>query len=329
MAEAIPMVELWRGGRVESVHRGHAVICDARGRVVEAWDTPETLIYPRSSCKMVQAVPLVEAGAARGLSDAHLALACASHEGAAMHTQLVARWLADMGLGQADLLCGAHEPYDRAARDALIRRHAAPDQTHNNCSGKHAGFLALSGHLGAGADYIAPDHPVQLRVRSAFEDLTDLQSPGFGIDGCSAPNFATTLHGLARAMAFFAAADPQGDTRARAAARLTGAMCRHPELVAGEGRACTELMHAMGGRVAIKTGAEAVFVAILPERRLGVALKIADGATRAAEAAIAVLLVRLGVLEAGHPATLRRLDAVQRNWRGLEVGRLRAAPGFP
>ena len=136
------------------------------------------------------------------------------------------------------------------------------------------------------------------------------------------------MHGLARAMAFFAAAPETGTTRERAAYRLTRAMAAYPELVAGEGRACTELMRAMGGKVAIKTGAEAVFVAVIPEQKLGVAVKILDGGTRASEAVIAGILVKLGVLDANHPATLKRLNAVQRNWRGFETGITKLAPGF-
>jgi L-asparaginase II len=323
------MVQLTRGDRVESVHSGHAVIAHAEGGVVEAWGDAGALIYPRSSCKMIQALPLLESGAGAGLSDAHLALACASHQGAALHTDAVARWLHDLGLGEADLRCGSHWPADLAARDGFVKSDAIPCQIHNNCSGKHAGFLMLNQHLRGGPEYVDPDHPVQRAVRAAFEDVTGEESPGYGIDGCSAPNFATSLGGLARAMAFFAGADPEGDARNRAAVRLTHAMAAHPAMVAGEGRACTELMRAMGGRVTVKTGAEGIFVAIIPEKRLGVALKIVDGATRASEAAITAILVRLGVLDPAHPAARARLDAVQRNWRGIETGAIIAAPGFP
>lgn len=330
MNKAVPMVEVWRGGLLESAHSGHAVICDASGSIVEAWGDPAAVIFPRSSCKMLQALPLVESGAADafGLSESQLALSCASHQGAALHTGAVSRWLADLDLGEADLRCGSHEPYDRTERDRLIRAEARPCQIHNNCSGKHAGFLTLTKHLRAGPDYVALDHPLQRAVKAAFEEVTGEASPGHGIDGCSAPNFATSVQGLARAMAWFAAARDGGSARETAAARLTRAMAAYPEMVAGEGRACTELMRAMGGRVAIKTGAEAVFVAILPEQKLGIALKIIDGASRASEAAICGLLIRLGVLEAQHPAAQKRLGAPMRNWRGIETGFLRLAPGF-
>ena len=327
---ATDMIELWRGGMRESVHAGHAVVCDARGQIVDAWGDPEAVIFPRSSCKMLQALPLIESGAAAraGLTDAHLALACASHQGATMHTSAVASWLSTLGLGETDLRCGAHMPYDEPERDRLICAHERPCQLHNNCSGKHAGFLTLNQHLKGGAEYVEVDHPLQRAVRSAFEEVTGEASPAHGIDGCSAPNFATSVHGLARAMSVFATAGEGGTTRERAAHRLTRAMAAFPELVAGEGRACTALMRAMGGKVAVKTGAEAVFVAILPEQKLGVALKILDGATRASEAAITALLVRLGVLDKGHPVVGRYLTGTQRNWRGLATGELRLAPGF-
>ena len=326
----VDLVELWRGGLFEGAHRGHVVVCDAAGEIVEAWGDPAAVIFPRSSCKMIQALPLIESGAAQaaGLSDAQLALTCASHQGAEIHTAAVARWLADLGLGEPDLRCGSHMPYDEATRDALYRHHGKPCQLHNNCSGKHAGFLTLNRHLKGGAEYVEVDHPVQKAVRAATEEVCGEVVAGYGIDGCSAPNFATSIHGLARAMAFFAGARDMGSVREKAAHRLTQAMVAFPELVAGEGRACTNLMRAMGGRVAVKTGAEAVFTAILPEKKLGIAVKVLDGGTRASEAAIAALLIRHGVLDAGHPVVERYLTGKLKNCRGLVTGELRLAAGF-
>jgi L-asparaginase II len=236
--------------------------------------------------------------------------------------------LHSLGLTETDLRCGPQMPDDpEAHRYCYCGRHA-PTQVHNNCSGKHTGFLTLAKHLRAGPEYIDPDHPVQKAVLDGFEDMTGAASPGWAIDGCSAPNFATTVTGLATAMAGYASATEDGDARSRAAHRLTQAMMAHPELVAGEGRACTELMRAMNGRAAIKTGAEGVFVAIVPGRRIGVALKISDGATRGAECAVAAILVAFGVLDPLHPAARKRLDVPILNRRGIETGRIVAAPGF-
>jgi len=323
----VPLAEVWRGPFLESVHSGHAVICDETGQIVQAWGDPNAVVLPRSSSKMLQALPLIESGAARayGLGAEQLALACASHNGAAIHTSRVQAWLQHIGCTDDDFRCGAQDPTDLPARDALIRAGEKPCQMHNNCSGKHSGFLTLNKHLGGNPEYVAPDHPVQLACKAAFEEVTAQASPGYGIDGCSAPNFATTLHGMARAMAFFAAARPGQGARADAAAQLRDAMATYPELVAGEGRACTELMRAMGGRVALKTGAEAFFIAIIPQLKMGVALKVVDGGTRGAECAIAAILVKLGVLEANHPATLKRMNAPIRNWNGLETGMIRPA----
>lgn len=322
------MIELRRGDMRESLHRGHAVICDAHG-VVEAWGKPSQVVFPRSSCKMIQALPLIESGAAdaAGLTDRQLALACASHSGSAMHVRAVDDWLTGLDLAEGDLRCGSHMPGDAAEHRRLLCSDEAPCQLHNNCSGKHAGFLTLNRHLRGGSEYVEPAHPVQQAVKTAFEEVTDETSPGYGIDGCSAPNWASSLEGLARAMARFA--NPGTDRRGQAMRRLVDAMRAHPDMVAGEGRSCTALMRAMGGAVAVKTGAEAVFVAILPQQGLGVALKISDGATRASEAAITALLIHLGALDAAGPVAQRYLNGPILNWRGLKTGALRCASGFP
>lgn len=325
-----PMVELWRGGLLESAHAGHAVIWGPGG-IEETWGDPATVIFPRSSCKMIQALPLIETGAAdaAGLTGAHLAFACASHQGEARHVGMARDWLASLGLSEPDLRCGAHEPHDRDERNRLIKSDESPCQLHNNCSGKHCGFLTVTRHLGAGPEYVEIDHPLQRAIRAATEETTGETVSGWGVDGCSAPNFAVTVAGLARAMQAFAAATGSGGVRDRAMHRLVRSMATYPELVAGEGRSCTELMRAMDRKVAIKTGAEAVFVAIIPDQRRGIALKITDGNSRGSEGAITALLVRLGVLDPAHPAALKRLGGPIRNWRGIDTGQTRTAPGFP
>ncbi len=330
MINAIPMTELWRGGILESQHLGHAVICEANGDIFKAWGNPDQVIFPRSSCKMLQAMPLVESGAADALdlTPAQLALACASHQGAPIHSETVTEWLDTLELGEPDLRCGTNPPYDTGAKHALIRADQAPCQIHHECSGKHVGFLTVNRHIGGHAEYTDVDHPLQQSVKTTFEELTGQDSPGHGVDGCSAPNFATTVHGLARAMGFMAAAHEGSDLRSRSATRLVDAMRMFPEMVAGETRSCTELMRAMDNKVAIKIGADGVYVAIIPEQKRGVALKIADGASRGAECAMAAILVSLGVLDANHPATLKRMNAPQINPRGKTAAWIKPAPGF-
>ncbi len=329
MTEPAQMVELWRGDYLESVHAGHAVIARADGEIAASWGDAEKLILPRSSCKMVQALPLIESGAAKafGLGQEHLALSCASHNGAAIHTDRVASWLAHIGMGAADLRCGAQTPSDKPAKTGLIKSDASPCQIHNNCSGKHAGFLTLGRHLGTGPEYVEPDHPIQTGIRDVFAEMSGEEIGGYGIDGCSAPNFAMSVAGLARMAARMADPAKLGPAREAAALQLVEAMHSHPALVAGEGRACTELMRAMDG-VAVKTGAEGVFVGILPKQKLGIALKISDGTTRAAEAAMATLLIRLGVLDRQSEAAQKRVFGPISNWRGIKTGETRAAPDF-
>ncbi len=324
------LAEVWRGGRIESLHRGHAVIATPEGSIEAAWGDPERIIYPRSACKMIQALPLVESGAAAaaGLGPEELALACASHNGAAIHTDRVRAWLERLGLEEADLRCGPQRPNDRLAREALQAEGRLPDQTYNNCSGKHAGFLTLAKHLGGGPEYIDPDHPAQRAVRAAFEEMVGEASPGFGTDGCSAPNFACSMKGLARAAARMADPSSLPARRRQAATDLVAAMAAHPLLVAGEGRACSELIAASDGAAVVKTGAEGVFVGIFPTRGLGLALKIEDGATRGAEAAVAALLVRLGILAAEHPMVQKRMRAPVLNRRNILTGHVVAAPGL-
>lgn len=330
MTNPVPLVEIWRGQFLESFHSGHAVICDDTGQIVQAWGDPSAVVLPRSSSKMVQALPLLTSGAADafGLTTEQLALACASHNGAAIHTDRVTKWLSELGLSDDDLRCGTQVPNDRDAANILVKTDSSPCQYHNNCSGKHAGFLTFNKHLGAGSEYIEDTHPVQRAVLEAFEMVTDETSPGFGVDGCSAPNYACSLTGLARAMAWYASAHTRDDLASKSAVRLVQAMAQHPELVAGEGRSCTNLMRAMGGKVAIKTGAEAVFVAMIPEKRLGVALKITDGTTRASECAITAILCHLGVLDVNHPAARQYMNAPILNRRDIDTGIVKTASGF-
>ncbi len=328
MTQAVPLVETTRGEFLETIHRGHCVIARKGGEIVEAWGDADKIVLPRSSAKMLQALPLVESGAAAGLSSMQLALACSSHSAEQRHIDLVESWLADIGLTHDDLACGPQPSRDEELHHAMIRDGRPVTRSFNWCSGKHSGYLTLARHLGATLDYVDPNHPVQLAVREAIEDMCNQQSPGFGIDGCSAPNFAVSLSGMARAMARFASSGTTSSTRDQAARRLCDAMIAHPELVAGKGRASTVLMQAAGGRAAIKDGADGFFAAIVPDLEVGIALKIEDGANAAAETVIAAVLTRLGVLDRNHPRVAAYLNRPILNWDGLQVGAGRPLPAL-
>src|SRR3569832_1445138 len=283
------LVEVTRGDLVESVHRGAIAIADASGALKLALGDVPSPVYSRSSLKPMQAIPLVESGAAEafGLSDEEVARACASHSGEPMHTDRVAAWLARIGLTERDLACGAHASRYEPVAEAMIRDGVKPSRIFNNCSGKHTGFLTVARHWDIATDgYERVDHPVQQAVAAALKDLTGARELRFGIDGCAAPNFATSLTEFATAAARMSTPDSLPTPRGAATARIIGAMIKHPELMSGTGRACATLIRACGGRAAVKTGAEGFFGARIPAMGLGVAIKIDDGAGRASETAM-------------------------------------------
>lgn len=323
MSQPTALVEVSRGDIVESRHFGHAVIANAAGEIVEAWGDPTKVILPRSSAKMLQALPLLESGAGAHLSTEQLALACASHSAEEMHVSRVSSWLADLGLDEHALCCGPTPSLDQERRHQMIRDGEQYTRLHSDCSGKHSGFLTLAKHLGADLNYVDIGHPVQKAVKTAIEEMAGEDSPGFGIDGCAAPNFAITMHGMARAMARFASMGDGSSSRDRACVTLREAMMQRPELVSGTRRSCNDLMRAAKGKAAVKSGAEGFYVAILPEARLGIALKIEDGATRASGAAMAALLVRCGAIEADTKGLETYLNASVRNFNDDHVGTIR------
>ncbi len=322
------LVELTRGTLVESVHRGAIAVANADGKIVFSLGDIDVPVYPRSSLKPIQALALLESGAAEafGLGDEEIALACASHSGEPMHTERVKAWLGRIGCDASDLACGAHPVRYEPVWEAMVRAGEAPTRVHNNCSGKHTGFLTVARHWDiATAGYERHDHPVQRAVAAALKDLSGIPDElPWGVDGCTAPNFALPLSGFARAFARLAHPETLAGPRATAARRIVRAMTHHPELVAGTGRACTILMRAAGGRAAVKTGAEGYFAAIIPERGWGIALKIDDGAGRAAETVMAAILDKLGML-AGSAAAQAILRAPITNTRSTVVGERRPA----
>lgn len=322
------LVEVTRGALVESVHRGAVAVANADGAMVLSLGDVESPVYPRSSLKPLQALPLVESGAADafGLGSEQIALACASHSGEPMHTTRVAAWLKRIGLSESDLACGAHPPRYEPVWQDMVCRGEAPTRVHNNCSGKHTGFLTLARHWNVATNgYERHDHPVQQAVARVLAELSGIREElPWGIDGCAAPNYALPLAGFARALAKLADPRVLKEPRAGAAGRIVAAMMEHPHLVAGTGRTCTALMRSANGRAAVKIGAEGVYAGIVPERGLGVALKIDDGASRGAETAIAALLDGLGVLGNDQPAR-EILRAPIVNTRNTVVGERRPA----
>ena len=323
------LVEVLRGALIESRHHGAVAVVDADGASVLALGDAGAPVYPRSAVKAIQALPLVESGAAErfGFGDEELALACASHGGEPAHVEVARRMLARAGLDVGALECGAHWPNYRGATEALARAGGTPSALHNNCSGKHAGFLCVA--CATGIDhrgYVAVRHPVQREVRAALETLTGvgLSEDQCGIDGCSIPTWAIPLSALAHAFARFGTGRGLGPERAKSAARLRAACAAQPWFVAGTGRFCTGIMQRFGARVLVKTGAEGVFCGALPEQGLGIALKCADGGTRAAEVAMAAVIARFLPLGDDERAGLQRfVRPVLRNWNGIEVGGLR------
>jgi len=322
-----------RGARVESQHRVAYAVADGDGRLLAAAGDVEREVFPRSAIKPLQALALVESGAADrfAVSERELALACASHSGEPEHIALVRAWLARLGVDPAAFECGAHPPLHTPSAQRLAAARRPPERVHNNCSGKHAGMITIARHLGAPiAGYSRADHPVQRLIGEVLCDLAGLAAlPAPAIDGCGVPTWPIPINRLATALARFAHPVGLPATRADACARLQAAMLAHPHLVAGTDRACTEIM-TVAPDVLVKTGAEGVYAACLLKRRLGLVLKVEDGAGRAAPVALLALLRALGALDAKAAAALAgRMQPELRNHAGVVVGRIEPAVGWP
>lgn len=328
------LVEVLRGDRVESRHRGAVAVCDDEGGVVLALGDASAAVFPRSAVKAFQALPLVESGAADryALTAAQIALACASHSGEPPHVGAALDMLKKCGRAVQDLECGIHWPSNVEAARALAAAGNKPSALHNNCSGKHAGFICLScaeGHDPEG--YVKPGHFVQREVKAVIEAMTktSLAPDARATDGCAIPTYAIPLKALAGAFARFGTGRGLAPARAAAAGRIRQAVAAHPAFVAGAGRFDNVAMTALGARVFVKTGAEGVYCAAFPELGLGAAIKCEDGATRAAEAAMAAVIARFLSLNDTERAALAPLrEPAIRNWNGEIVGRLRATPSL-
>ena len=317
------IAEVTRGGIIESRHRGAFCVVDRDGHVVAAEGAIAAAVYPRSAIKAWQCLALIESGAAErfGFSDEEIALACASHNGEPEHVRVALSMLTKAGNTEAHYECGAHWPSHEASRHALIREGLSCRQIHNNCSGKHAGMLALARHLSADpSGYVDAKHPVQQAVAKTIGEICgcDLSQQPCGVDGCSVPTWAIPIRNLA--LGFAKLTMPQH----KASRRIIDAVRSHPFMVAGTGDFDTCMMEAVP-RVFVKTGAEGVYCGCVPHAGLGVALKCDDGAARAAEVAMASVLAGLDVWTEEERAAINCFRHRElRNWRQIAVGEVSA-----
>jgi len=323
---AVALATVTRGGLPESVHRIHIAVADAAGSLLAAAGDPARVAFLRSSAKPLQALPLVESGAAAafGLDDRELAIACASHLGMPMHTAAAESLLHKCGLAATDLACGSHAPEDGASAAALQRAGRAPERLHNNCSGKHAGMLATCRRRGwPTAGYLEAAHPLQAEIREVVR-TTAGAVPVLGVDGCGVPTFGLPLLAMATAFARLGSGTGLSPARAAAAARLGAAMARHPELISGPGQVNTALLALHGEALLAKGGAEGVWCVGLRRRGagLGLAVKVEDGAGRAAGPAALAVLVALGLPLAGDASLAAHLRPAVTNTLGAVVGEL-------
>lgn len=323
------LVEVTRGDKVESLHRGAVAVCDADGALLMSLGDIDRPVFPRSAVKSMQALLLVESGAATALDfgDRELALACASHSGEPLHVSAVSEILDRLGLDPTALECGAHWPSDQKAMVELAGRRERPSALHNNCSGKHASFLCVCRQSGIDPHgYVDAGHWLQQSIRGVMAEVTGYahNAANRGIDGCSIPTYAVPLRNLAHGFARMVTGSRLGAARAAAAKRLLQACMAEPFFTSGTGRMDATLMEVAPGRIFVKTGAEGVYCAAVPDLGAGIALKCDDGAGRAAEVAIAAVLAKL---LASDEELAARLDKIARpvlsNWNGIEVGALR------
>ncbi len=325
------LVEVTRGGIVESAHAGAIAVIDADGAVALSLGDIDRPIFPRSAIKALQALPLIETGAADrfALTAPEIALACASHNGEEAHVATAAGMLAKAGLDVGALECGAQMPMRGGAQAPLYRAGLSPSALHNNCSGKHSGFVCVACATDKNPrGYIQASHPTMRLVTAAVEDICahPLGAAHQGTDGCSIPTFAIPLRALAHGFARYATGTGLGPARAAAAQRIMAAVAEAPFFVAGTDRFDTLAMQALGPRAFMKVGAEGVYCAALPALGLGIALKCDDGATRAAEVMLAAIIRRFLPLSPSEAAAMAPLTTPRlTNWNGIHVGDIRPA----
>ena len=321
-----PFVRVTRGAVDESWHAGAIAIANAEGEIVAHYGDLDFFTFARSSCKPIQAIPVVESGAleAFGLGESHLALMCASHSSEPMHVEKASEILQSIGLGPEHLVCGIHVPHSREAYEEMVRRGEALSAIHNNCSGKHAGMLAYCKATGADpSTYAEIDHPLQQAILRMLSELAGVprEDIRIGVDGCGVPVHAMPLRAWARAFASFIA---DGAPHAAAMQRILAAMGRHPELVGGSrDRFDTDLMRATNGRIVAKGGAEGFLAVIDTGLRLAMVIKVLDGNARAIPPVALKALTDLGAISAAERDLLQAyVEPAVLNTQGREVGRI-------
>ena len=323
----VPLVVGTRGGLPELVHPGSIAVVDDAGRLIVGVGDPESLNFTRSALKPLQALPFVEDGGMErfGFTSHELALMCASHSGEQVHVDIAARMLERIGARESDLQCGCHPPTYFTATHSQMPAGARWNQLHHNCSGKHVGFLASCRLHGAPlANYLDPDAPCQRRVREAVQRFAPGVALPMGVDGCSAPNYALPLARLALAYCRLAL----GATPALAA--LAYAMKRHPDLVSGTARSDLALMRTGGGDWVSKIGADGVQAIGVASLGIGIAIRVADGNSRALHVATVAVLQQLGLLDSPEKTPLAPLAGrALRNHRGVVVGEVEPRFSLP
>lgn len=321
------VVEVWRGSVVESRHRVSVAVVDAQGRLRALAGDPDAITFARSAVKPIQALPLVEDGVADRyeFTEPELAICCASHNGEPRQVEAAREILRKIGADEQALACGPHIPMGKAAARALANVGRQPGRIHNNCSGKHAGMLALARYYSWPlAGYHLAEHPVQRRMQAEMSRWSGVPRDdiSLAVDGCGVITFALPLSRLAAAFAAFATAARRSDN---GPSRIVQAMTRNPEYVAGAERLCTDLMRVARGRIFAKVGAEGIYCAGIPGAELGVALKVEDGAKRAAEPALIGVLKALALLSDEEVGQLENYaESEILNTRGDRVGLIRA-----
>jgi len=324
------VIEVTRGPLVESTHNVMAAVVNETGGLLYAWGNPQFLTYPRSAIKMLQAIPLIESGAADkfALEERHIALACASHRGEKEHIQALSQWMEKAKISDSMYVCAPHWPFNENSAHDLARRGGQPTVLCNNCAGKHSALITTCLHLGENpSGYEKPEHPAQKRLRQILTETTkyDHGKAVHGIDGCGIPTYALPLQNIATGMASFVSSK-ESAARKTTCTRILQAVSKNPFYISGSDEFATAVIEKTQGRAIIKGGAEGVMAGVLPQKKMGFALKCVDGAGRATQLATVQLLLQLGGMTVEEAKALSKFtQPAVTNWKGDVVGQLRIA----